>query len=439
MINILTDYVPIKSKFIVALIVSSLWAASSLYISYPWLNDLSQHLGLFCACYLIGYIAIIPGFINSFLIVGLLLDRRPIKKTFHSLPEITILIAAYNESRSITHTIQSIYEQDYSGKINVIVINDGSSDDTHHQITHLLTNHPTLSLINFKKNQGKANALNAGLKQCKTDLIISIDGDCWVRSDAIKNIVERYLSDPPETKAVAGSILVKNSRENWIASAQEWDYFLGIASIKRVQSLFQGTLVAQGAFSIYDRATLINLGGWPNCVGEDIVLTWNLLEQGHRVGHAEDACVFTNCPNSISQFIKQRQRWSRGMIEAFKLHPKLLFKTRLSLIYILFNSQFPLMDIAFTIGFIPGIILACFGKFWIVGPMTLALIPTGILLNYVMYTVGNKMFKSEGLYIRNNLKGFITYVFFYSLILQPACVYGYLSEIFKFKKHWGTK
>lgn len=439
MIKILPEYVSVKNKFIFALIASFLWAASSIYFSYPWLIDLSKHLGLFLASYIITYIAIIPGFMNSFLVVSLLLDNRPPKKTFSSLPDITILIAAYNESKSIAHTIQSIYEQDYSGKINVIVINDGSKDDTLNQINQLLANHATLSLISFKKNQGKAKALNAGLKQAKTDLIVSIDGDCWVRRDAIKHIVERYLSDPPETKAVAGSVLVKNSRENWIASAQEWDYFLGIASIKRVQSLFKGTLVAQGAFSIYDRSTLLSLGGWPNCVGEDIVLTWNLLQHGHRVGHAEDACAFTNCPNSISQFIKQRQRWSRGMIEAFKLHPKLLFKPRLSLIYILFNSQFPLMDLAFTIGFIPGIILAFFGKFWIVGPMTLALIPTGILLNYVMYRVGSKMFKFEGLQVRDNLKGFIIYIFLYSIILQPACVYGYLSEIFKFKKNWGTK
>ncbi|MBZ5782454.1 hypothetical protein, partial [Klebsiella aerogenes] len=78
-----------------------------------------------------------------------------------------------------------------------------------------------------------------------------------------RHLVGRYLSDPINTKAVAGEILIRDSRENWISKAQGWDYFLGIATIKRIQSLFQGTLVAQGAFSLYDRKTVLELGGWP--------------------------------------------------------------------------------------------------------------------------------------------------------------------------------
>lgn len=73
--------------------------------------------------------------------------------------------------------------------------------------------------------------------------------------------MSRYWADPLCTRAVAGSILIRNSRENWITKAQEWDYFLGIGTIKRIQSLFHGTLVAQGAFSLYDRKALLEMGG----------------------------------------------------------------------------------------------------------------------------------------------------------------------------------
>jgi biofilm PGA synthesis N-glycosyltransferase PgaC len=241
------------------------------------------------------------------------------------------------------------------------------------------------------------------------------------------------------TKAVAGSILVRNSRENWITRAQEWDYFLGIASIKRIQSLFQGTLVAQGAFSLYERAALMKVGGWPNTVGEDIVLTWKFLSAGYRIGHAENACVFTNAPNTLRQFIKQRQRWSRGLIEAFKDEPHLLYKPRLTLLFIWWNFLFPFIDIAYTFGFIPGLILALFGKFWLVGPMTLALIPPGLLLNQVMFSRERDIFDQSNLHIRKNVFGFLFYMVAYGIVLQPACVWGYFSEVFRFKKQWGTK
>jgi biofilm PGA synthesis N-glycosyltransferase PgaC len=432
-------YLPIKYKFLVALTAAFLWMAGSFWVSQPWYHDLSQEVGVIPAYFVITFIAIIPGFMNAFVAAALLLDRRPKVMVDQHYPPVTVLIAAYNEDRSITQTIQAILAQSYPADISVIVINDGSSDQTVASVRTLQIKHPNIALIDRVTNGGKAAALNHGLARCQTNVVISIDADSYVLKDGIRHLVGRYLSDPIQTKAVAGSILVRNSRENWITKAQEWDYFLGIASIKRVQSLFQGTLVAQGAFSLYERDTLIRLNGWPEMVGEDIVLTWKILLAGFRVGHAEDALAFTNCPNTLRQFIKQRQRWSRGLIEAFKVNPRILFKPRLTTMYIWWNTLFPLMDIAYTFGFIPGLILACFGVFWIVGPMTLSLLPMAFLLNWQMYLQGRKMFAAEGLHVRANALGFIFYVFAYGVILQPACVYGYFSEFLNLRKSWGTK
>jgi len=413
--------------------------AGSFWVSQPWYHDLSQEIGVIPAYFVITFIAIIPGFMNAFVAMALLLDRRPKVMVDQHYPPVTVLIAAYNEDQSIAQTIQAILAQSYPADISVIVINDGSSDQTVASVRTLQIQHPNIALIDRVTKGGKAAALNHGLARCQTNVVISIDADSYVLKDGIRHLVGRYLSDPIQTKAVAGSILVRNSRENWITKAQEWDYFLGIASIKRVQSLFQGTLVAQGAFSLYERDTLIRLNGWPEMVGEDIVLTWKILLAGFRVGHAEDALAFTNCPNTLRQFIKQRQRWSRGLIEAFKVNPRILFKPRLTTMYIWWNTLFPLMDIAYTFGFIPGLILACFGVYWIVGPMTLSLLPMAFLLNWQMYLQGRKMFAAEGLHVRANALGFIFYVFAYGLILQPACVYGYFSEFLNLRKSWGTK
>jgi biofilm PGA synthesis N-glycosyltransferase PgaC len=108
-------------------------------------------------------------------------------------------------------------------------------------------------------------------------------------------------------------------------------------------------------------------------------------------------------------------------------------------IFIWWNLLFPLMDLAYTIGFLPGILLACFGYFWIVGPMTLALLPVAAVLNRIMLHASEEMFRSEGLVIRKNWFGFIFYMLAYSMILQPACVLGYISELLKLRKSWGTK
>ncbi|MEG1456614.1 MAG: glycosyltransferase family 2 protein, partial [Comamonas sp.] len=227
-----------------------------------------------------------------------------------------------------------------------------------------------LQVLHLEKNVGKANALNAALKLVDTPLTLTVDGDSYLFKNALLHLVQRYVSDPPNTRAVAGAVLVRNSRANLVTKVQEWDYFHGIAAIKRLQSMYQGTLVAQGAFSAYDTAVLKGMGGWPHTVGEDIVVTWGILRQGWRVGFAENACLFTNAPDTWRQFIRQRQRWSRGLIEAFKMHWPMLFQWRMSLLFIWWNLLFPYLDLVYTVFFIPGLVLALFGIYWIAGPMT---------------------------------------------------------------------
>lgn len=433
------QYRTVEDKFWIVLAVATLWMLASVYLSQPWLQDLSAQIGSLAAVSLIALIAIIPGFMNAFVVTAMLLDKRPQRRHLSAYPAVTVLIPAYNEQESIRETVQSVLTQDYPGTLTILVINDGSSDHTVQEVRRMLPDDSRLRLIDLPHNGGKSAALNEGLAQSDTEVIVSVDADCWIRADGVRHLVERFLSDPPNTAAVAGSILIRNSRQNWLTKAQEWDYFLGIAAVKRIQSLFQGTLVAQGAFSLYRKTAIVSVGGWPKTVGEDIVLTWRLLGHGHRVGHASDACAFTNCPDTLWKFVRQRQRWSRGLIEAFKDSPGLIFKSRWSTIFIVWNALFPLMDLAYTFGFIPGLILACFGKFWIVGPMTLALIPPGLLLNRVMYKAMADMFEREHLSIRKNYGGFVTYTLAYSLILQPACVYGYFSEVIGLRKNWGTK
>lgn len=431
-------YLGIRWKFAIALVTGLAWGAFSLWAAQAWLRDFSALVGAPLAHLVVFGIAIIPGFMNAFLVSSLLLDRRPpVRVQGGMLPGVTILVGAYNERASIASTIESIAKQDYPGALQVIVINDGSSDGTAEVLAGI--RQPWLEVINLERNGGKAAALNHGLTRALFSLTITLDGDSYLYKNALRNLVGRYLSDPADTRAVAGAVLIRNSRKNLVTAAQEWDYFHGIAAVKRLQSLYQGTLVAQGAFSVYDTQTLRELGGWPDTVGEDIVLTWRLLEHNHRVGFAENACVFTNAPETWGQFIRQRQRWSRGLIEAFKAHWRLLFKARTSTLFVWWNLLFPYLDLVFTLAFIPGLVLALFGIYWIAGPLTFLLLPLAALVNGIMFRIQGRMFTEQDLRVRRNVLGFVFYTLCYSFVLQPACVVGYAKELLNRTKTWGTK
>lgn len=432
-------YVSVKTKFSTALFIAITWCSFSIWASRYWFDDLSITVGQGLAVFLIAFIAIIPGFMNAFMFSSLVFDKRPPRKPLDAYPDLSILIASYNEEKYIDQTLDSIEKQAYPGKLEVIVINDGSTDQTGSIVQQLADKKSWIRVIHLNINVGKAAALNVGLAQASYSKIITIDADSYLFKDALVRITERYVSDPINTRAVAGTTLVRNSRDNWLTQSQEWDYFHGIATVKRVQSLNQGTLVAQGCFSLYDKAALDEIGGWPDTVGEDIVLTWALLEKGYRVGYCEDAVIFTVVPNTLVGLIRQRQRWARGMIEAFKFHPKILFKARLSTFFIWWDLFFPLMDVAFTFGFLPGIVLALLGHYWIVGPMTLSLFPIALLINWIMFHTEKKMFEAQGLHVRQNTLGFLIYLLPYSMILQPAAVLGYVVEFLGLKKVWGTK
>ena len=437
-------YFPLQAKFAAACLVAIAWTALSVGLSMPWVRDLSAVTGFTIAVTIITFVAYVPGFMNAFLLSTLLLDRKPPRRSPMTYPGTTILVAVYNEAAAIRDTLTSLARQDYPGKVQVLVLNDGSTDDTvalaRKAIRELaFPGHIRARVIDFASNRGKSAVLNDGLAQASHELVLTIDGDSWVKRDGLRKLVERLLSDPADTQAVAGAVMVRNSRENFLCRAQEWDYFHGIASVKRMQGMYHGTLVAQGAFSIYRRDALREVGGWPECVGEDIVLSWALLARNYRIGYADDALAFTNVPTSLRQFALQRKRWSRGLMEAFKAHWRLMFRRRMSTLFVWWNVCFLPLDLVYTLVFIPGLVLACFGYFYIAGPLTIAVLPLTILWNGIIFRIQSRVYRREGLIVRRNIGGFLFYALAYSLLMQPVCVWGYLAELLGLRKNWDTK
>lgn len=427
-------YISTTSKFFIANFFAAAWFTVSIHICLYWIGFLSNRIGTFLAWETVLFIALIPGYLNIFLLISLLLDKPPKLNYQVSYPKVTILIAVYNGEEYIRETLKSISRQDYSGEIEVLIVDDGSTDNTKKIADEC--NFPECRIISLL-HKGKSHSLNKGLEFINTEYTICIDADTFLHPQAVTRIMARILGDPASTSAVAGCVLAKNSRQSLVAKLQEWDYFLAISSVKRQQALFQATLVAQGAFSVYKTDVLKELGGWPDCIGEDIVLTWGMIKAGYRIGFESSAAGFTVVPEKYKAFARQRRRWARGMIEGFKAHFDFFFKKISIRTFIIgLDLLFPIMDMTYTFIFIPGIILALFGCFWIVGLMTLTVIPLTLLINFVMYRLQRKTFSELNLQIRKNRWGFVAYTLGYQLMMSPVCVWGYAEELLGVVKKW---
>jgi biofilm PGA synthesis N-glycosyltransferase PgaC len=409
--------------------------AISLYLAQPWIHSLAQATGHYSIAFsIVLFIALIPGYLNMLLLSTLFFYKyQPVKMEDSQYPPITLMITAYNEENSILETLRGLKQQDYPNTIEVIVINDASTDKTVKIIKEL--NFPNLKILTVPHG-GKANALNMGLEEASCDIIVTIDADTFLHKHAIKYIVTRILSNE-QYVAVAGHILVKNERRSRLARLQVWDYMLGISAVKRQQGHFEGTLVAQGAFSVFRKKILLELHGWEDCIGEDIVLTWAFLEQGYKVGYEPMAIAFTNVPLDYGHFARQRRRWARGMIEGFKKHINLIWKLKgYSAFFVALDLFFPFIDFFYTFVFLPGVIMACFGYYYVVGLTTLFVIPISIFITIKMFKSEEKFLGEAGIKIRENRIGIILYVLLFQLFLSPVCVLGYVQELFQFKRKW---
>ncbi|GHI00382.1 glycosyl transferase [Neobacillus kokaensis] len=408
----------------------------SIIISIPWIKELGEIVTLPAAIVIITGIAYIPGYLNAFMVVSLLIDRQPVFKTLSPEDPVSILIACRNEEKGIEATLKQIAKQDYQGKLYIYVIDNNSTDATS-KVAQQSGKELRLNVqVLFEKRPGKNHALNKGLQFVKTKHVITLDADTLLHPQAVRRLMSRMSSAPKEVCAVAGAILVRNSRKNWLAKIQEWDYFLGIASIKRLQGLYQGTLVAQGAYSLYLTNVVKEVGGWPDAIGEDIVLTWAFLEKNYKVYFEPTAVAFTDVPTEFIHFARQRSRWARGMIEALKRtkpwQQPMVFTRYLTGV----NLVMPFLDFVYTFVWMPGLILSLFGVFWIVGPHTLFVLPLTLLTNYILYRYQKGVFADLGLHIRKNLIGFFLYVLCYQMIMAPVSVWGYLQEFMRLRRVW---
>ncbi len=421
--------------FILSLCTAFAYAAVCGCISFAWYQEMSVFWGDIPAAFLVAFVAIVPGFLYMFLLSSLLRFCPKPGKDHCSYPDLTVMIPAYNVEEEIVACIESVFRSCYNGKLEIIVANDGSTDQTAEAVRKKFFNSVTLLDL---PHRGKAQTLNTALEQVQTDLFVTLDSDTILEPYALRNIVNTMLEK--QCAAAAGTIVPCNSRESYATRMQTWDYTVGIFGIKLLQSAYHATLVAQGAFSAYRTQAVRKAGGWQESVGEDIVLTWALLRMGYRTATAPHAFAATLVPSSLRKLLRQRRRWAQGMVEGFRHNRGLVFggqanyKTR---VLIAFSVLFPLIDAALCV-FVPvGLFLLLRGSFLMFGPLTLLLLPLTLLLICVINWKFKCICKKAGCsFARRSVCGLLGYVFLYQLLLAPVCILGYLRGLFSGEKSW---
>ncbi len=271
-----------------------------------------------------------------------LIEKRALRK--HPMPEspsVSVLVPAWNEEVGILKTIQSILNTHYED-LELIVINDGSTDRTHELVSAFIQRHNTytqdiansarIKYLNLK-NGGKAKALNEGLKQTSGEFVMTIDADSIMDRNAITKMLKRFGNK--KVGAVAGNVIVGNRKKS-IALLQQLEYLYGFF-FKRADSLFGAVYIIGGAAAAYRKSTLDAVGGFDDkIITEDIEMSTRILAHGFETRYAADSVIYTEGPSEWKCLCQQRLRWKYGRLLTFIKHRALFFNRKLGKPYLTF-------------------------------------------------------------------------------------------------------
>ena len=237
-------------------------------------------------------------------------------------PSVSIVVPAFNEEEGIVGTISSCLEVDYPAElVEVIVVNDGSTDGTWARMLEAKQRWPQLYVLDLGRNYGKRGAMAEGIRRAKGEVLVFVDSDSYLRKDAVNAIVAPFVDQ--RVGAVVGHAEVRNRMANWVTKMQQVRYYSAFRVIKGTESLLSGTVTcASGCCAAYRRSVVMSLlDGWefqtflgrPATFGDDRALTNRILAH-HRVVYQSSARAETVAPDNLRVFFRQQLRWKKSWL-----------------------------------------------------------------------------------------------------------------------------
>ena len=361
------------------------------------------------------------------------------------LPSISIIAPAFNEEKTIIESANSLLNLKYP-EYELIIVNDGSKDQTLNTLIryydlkrvdylydsrlstkpvrgiYLNRSRPQLIVVD-KINGGKADSLNVGINIAKKEYVCGIDADSLLEDDALIKLASLTLDEETETPALGGNVLPINGcsidrgqiaqkglAESKLARFQTIEYIRSFMSGRLGWSYFNCLLIISGAFGLFRKERLINVGGYltssgkykTDTVGEDMELVVRISRQmkeakhSFRILYAYNANCWTEVPEDLKTLKKQRYRWHRGLIEILTFHRKMMFNPSYGRIgtiampyFYIFEMLGPLFEIQGYLMVILSIFLGIF-NFEIAIILFIAMVLMGIMVSVSSLLISEK-------------------------------------------------
>lgn len=273
---------------------------------------------------------------GSFMYYLFIEHKNPAKQDFETDTGISFLISCYNEEATIEATIESIHGLSYPLK-EIIVVNDGSSDNTAAKILSLQDRFD-FKFIDLEKNQGKANALNNACEQALYEYVMCVDADTTIDDAAPYYMMENILGYE-NVGAVTGNPRIRNKR-SLLAKIQIVEFASIIGCIKRTQQLNGFVNTVSGVFTLFSKEAVEKSGYWDiDMVTEDIALSWKLHFNHYKIIYEPRALCYMLVPESLRGLFKQRIRWAQGNQEVLLRDYNKVNKVKNLAFWLLFLEQ----------------------------------------------------------------------------------------------------
>ncbi|WGS19081.1 MULTISPECIES: chitooligosaccharide synthase NodC [unclassified Bradyrhizobium] len=256
-----------------------------------------------------------------------------LRQTAAGLPSVDVIVPCFNEDPQILSAcLQSIANQDYAGKLQVFVVDDGSANrDAVGAVQRIYADDPRFSFILLRQNAGKRKAQIAAIRRSSGDLVLNVDSDTVIDADVITKLASK-MSDP-EIGASMGQLTASNRNDTWLTRLIDMEYWLACNEERAAQARFGAVMCCCGPCAMYRRSALVLLldqyeaqffRGKPSDFGEDRHLTILMLKAGFRTEYVPDAIAATVVPDRLAPYLRQQLRWARSTFRDTWLAMRLL-------------------------------------------------------------------------------------------------------------------
>lgn len=404
---------------------------------------------------------------------------------------VSIIAPAYNEAATIVYNVKSLLAQEYP-KFEVIIINDGSTDDSLEKLInefslikvdffyqekiptqpvrgHYKSTNPIYSklmVVDKINGNSKADASNAGINSAKYSLFLCTDVDCILRKDTVAMLAKPFIENTEKVIATGATIRISNSCEfkdgelyqshypdNFFSCFQELEYIRAFIFGRMAWSRMNSLLLVSGGLGMFDKETVIKVGGyWHKSLGEDIELITRMRKymlerkENFLIKYIPETLCWTEVPSTMELFMKQRTRWARGLVQTLWLHKKVFFNPKYGRTGMLAFPYFVLFEFAVPILELTGIIVLLLDLlFFDINYEFLLIVSVFVYLFYTTITLISVLLDQLIYKHYSNIKEIIkliAMIFVEPFVYHPINVYASLKGYWNFirgkQQKWGT-